>query len=96
MVAVVFLTRLAAHLFGDAVDAEYSYPRAGVRVGGGIHVGLILGRTARYGAVMKHPVLARWSYPDDPAVVEKRPRIPLPGGAVSQALDATWDHADED
>lgn len=96
MPGIIFLTRLAAHQFGDAIDSDFGYPVLGVRMGGGVHAPILQGRTARYAAIRKHPVLARWTYPDDPLVVGKRPRVPLPGGATSQTLDATWDDAAED
>lgn len=96
MAHIVFLTRLAAHVFADAIDGDFGYPILGVRNGGGVHAPFLQGRTARYSAVRKHPILARWSYPDDPLIVGKRTRVPLPGGATSQTLDATWDDAPED
>ena len=96
MASVVFTSRLAAHQFSDAIDAEFGFPIPGVRMGGGIHVPPVQGRTARYGAVRKHPSLSQWAYPDDPVIVGKRSRVPLPGGASSQTLDSTWDPAQED
>jgi hypothetical protein len=96
MASVVFNTRIAAHQFADAIDADFGFPILGVRMGGGIHAPILQGRTARYGVVRKHPTLSQWSFPDDPVVVGKRPRVPLPGGASSQTLDSTWDPAAED
>lgn len=93
MAHLVFTDQPTVAAFAAAIDADFGYPKDGVRMGGGIHVSRAEGRTTRYAATLRHPTLNRWAYPEDPVVVGKEARVPVPGGASRQTLDATWDGA---
>jgi hypothetical protein len=70
-----------------SVDAEQGYPKAGVNVGGGIHMsGPFVTQTHAF--PLQHPTLAEWAYPADGVTV------PIVGATIGlpapSALDATW------
>lgn len=92
MAHLVFTDQPTATAFAAAIDADFGYPKDGVRVGGGIHASRAEGRTTRYAGILKHPTLSRWAYPEDPVVRGKEGRVPI-GTATRQTLDATWDGA---
>ena len=91
MAHVVFTSQAALDAFVASVHADRGIPNDGVRVGGGIHVPRVDGRTTRYQGHLKHRTLNRWAYFDDNAVA----RIATPGGATRQNLDATWNDAEQ-
>ena len=93
---LVFTDRPTARAFSDAIDADFGFPTLGCRAGGGIHVSPAQGRTARYATVRKHQSLTQWAYQEDPVVIGKEVRVPVPGSATRQTLDATWNDAAED
>jgi len=90
MAHLVWADRPTAKAFSDAIDADFGFPTLGCRMGGGIHVSVAQGRTARYASVDKHRTLSQWAYQEDPVIVAKEVRVPI-GVATRQTLDATWD-----
>jgi hypothetical protein len=85
---VVFPALAVAEKFRDDISQDCGYPRMGVRATGGIHGPG--GITTRHGEVRKHPVRNEWAHVDDDVVAARRARVPLPIGAVSRELDASW------
>ena len=86
---VVTATQADLTRFSADIDADIGYPKAGTRVGGGIHVEPLF-VTQRHGDILKHPSLSQWAYPDDAPVVARRGRVPLPASATSKVLPADW------
>jgi hypothetical protein len=70
-----------------SVDTAQGYPKAGVDIGGGVHVPPAQSLTVRYAGIYQHPTLPLWAYLSDaitsPAITSLLPPIPV-------ALDATW------
>lgn len=91
MSAIVFTVKQAdADAYSAAIDVKLGYPRNGVDIGAGIHAPQVVSRTLRYGAVLKHPVLAKWAYfPEDATVDAQGVALPI-GATDNQTLDATW------
>lgn len=91
MAHLVFTNRLVAEGFSADIDTVLGYPRDGVNIGRGPHVPPSLGRTLRHSTVRKHPTLNQWAYEEDPVVIHMETRVPVPGTATRQTLDATWE-----
>jgi hypothetical protein len=89
-IAYVFPTLAAAQACIPIVDASLGYPKAGVNVGGGIHVSPLF-VTLTYATVLAHPTLPEFAYPADavstPILVPKTAQLGLP--ATTQ-LDTSW------
>lgn len=95
MNAYIFSTQAGAQACQTQVDAALGYPKAGVEVGGGIHVkdpntgGPFVTQT--YNNVLKHPTLAEWAYPTDAtATAILAPNAVALGLPAPTALDSTW------
>lgn len=94
MNAYVFASLPAAQACVPVVDAAQGYPKAGVEVGGGLHVKDAGGGpfvTQTYWVPLKHPTLAQWAYLADgvttPLLAPNAVALGLP---VPISLDATW------
>lgn len=89
MLAIVFNDKTVALKYGADVDAALGYPKAGLDIGGGIHVAPALSMTVRHNQVLEKPVTKdAWAYPSDAiSTVAKTPPKP------PETLDASWDGA---
>lgn len=54
--------RLILQALQNRVDQALGYPKAGVNVGGGVHVAPELSQTTTHAPVVQHPNLAQYSY----------------------------------
>lgn len=91
MAHLIFTDQPTADAFSAAIDADFGYPKANVVLPGG--VAAPVGRTTRYAATLKHRTRSQWAYPEDPVVIGKEGRVPVPGGVTRQTLDGTWSDA---
>jgi hypothetical protein len=83
----VFATQALADLARAEIDKVEGYPRAGVDVGGGVHVRPTF-VTITHCLARKHPTLAQWVVLDDEKV---RTAIDGKSGIPSAIdLDVTW------
>ena len=74
-----------------AVDAAMGYPRAGLDIGGGIHVPAAQSVTQTYFSPIKHPTLSEWAYVYDSEVAGiVGPNAVGWGLPAPVTLDATW------
>lgn len=87
----VFTATVAAFRVAAAVDEAGGYPKAGIDIGGGVHVPPDASVTTGYAAVLQHPSGTKWAYQADSVVV------PIVGPnaiqydlGVAAPLDATW------
>lgn len=102
MLAIV-ATRSECLALAAAVDKSLGYPRAGVNVGGGIHVPPELSVTRTHADPLEHPAKdGRYAYPIDVAVtatkddpkLTTRERSDLTAAiTTARELDETWDAA---
>jgi hypothetical protein len=90
MNAYVYATQLAAQACGTAVDTSVGYPKAGINVGGGIHVTPPF-VTQTHFVAFKHPTLTEWAYLSDsvtdPILQAQAIALALP---IATTLDSTW------
>jgi hypothetical protein len=86
----IFTTLAGAQAVGAVVDPALGYPKAGVNVGGGVHVTPLF-VTQTYWIPIKHPTLTQWAYISDgnvdPIVAANLVAL---GSPVSVVLPATW------
>ena len=87
----VFTDQTKANALPPIVDARQGYPKAGVNVGGGIHVTPTF-VTQTYAQVLANPTTGTsWAYPADAVVVPVvGPSAITLGLPAPAALDATW------
>lgn len=91
MNGLVFIVRGNAQAYSDALDLDAGYPRNGVDVGPGRHAPAAVSRTLRVADIIQHPTLPNlWAYPEFPEVTAAEVRVPVPGTATRQPLDAAW------
>lgn len=86
MTGIVFAGSAAAQALQAAFDARLGYPRAGVDVGGGLHVAPAFSQTTHAARVVTNGTsFALQTSGEIDAVSD----VPL-GAGVRQALDTTW------
>jgi hypothetical protein len=81
-------TQSLVSAWATTVDASQGYPRAGVDIGGGLHVSVLDGTTYRYASVYQHPTLSMWAYLSDATTVAAL--AATAGKPIPTQLDATW------
>lgn len=92
MVATVCLNQTDALALQAALDTQLGYPRAGVNVGGGVHVPPAQAVTTHAAVPFKHPVSTLWAVQESPeisSVVGGPVAIPI-GATAHTSLDGTW------
>ena len=89
---VIFTVNATALRFAADIDADIGYPKGPSTIIGRSRRALppLFGRTQANDELFKHPARNEWAYPDSPAVVERRARVPLPSGAVSTDVTPDW------
>lgn len=87
MNAYTFAALATAQSAQSTVDVARGYPKAGVNVGGGIHVSPLF-VTVTHDHVYQHPTLSLWAYVSD--AVTSVALAAFGGLPVAAALDVTW------